>query len=116
VLAQLRERFGTEWRQRLVTPHPETFYDSIDFAHLVDGYRVLEQLCALDPTAWLDRAAADAHAREFSDDLGLLWTQLFLEHRRWRQASPYGPERDELEFLDELARRTATALAREMAG
>lgn len=117
VLAQLRERFGTEWRQRLaITPAPGSFHDSIDFAHLVDGYRLLEQLCELDPASWLDHAAADAHAGEFSDDLGLLWTQLFLEHRRWRQASPYGPERDELEFLDELARRTAIALAREMAG
>jgi len=116
VFAQLRERFGTEWRQRLaVTPVPGSFHDSIDFAHLVDGYRVLEQLCELDPAAWLDNAAACARAGQFSDDLGLLWTQLFLEHRRWRQANPYSPEGEELQCLDELARRVGRTLTRELA-
>lgn len=116
VLAQLRERFGTEWRHKLaITPPLSSFHDATDFAHLVDGYRVLEQLCELDPAAWLDRAAACARAGQFSDDLGLLWTQLFLEHRRWRQASPYSPEGEELQCLDELARRVGHTLTRELA-
>ena len=115
VLAQLRERFGSEWRAVLAGPGPRGFLDAIEFAHLVDGYKVLEQLCEADFAGWLDRVSDEARCGRFSPDLGLLWTQLFLEHRRWRQASPYDPAPDELDRLDDLARRVHEGI-REEAG
>jgi len=34
-----------------------------------------------------------------------------MEHRRWRFASPHEPGLDELRYLDDLAARTARAIA-----
>jgi hypothetical protein len=31
-----------------------------------------------------------------------LWTTLFLEHRRWRFASPHEPEGEALDHLEQL--------------
>ena len=114
VLAQLRARFGTSWREA-VGAHDRAggFFEAIELAHLVDGYKVLEQLLVLDPVRWLDDLAGNSRAGEFGNDLGILWTQLFLEHRRWRFASPVQPSLDELGWLDELAGRVAEATARE---
>jgi hypothetical protein len=116
VLAQLRERFGTNWRAAVANAAVFTaFNDAIEAAHLIDGYRVLEQLCELDPPDWLERMAEQARSARFNDDLGLLWTQLFLEHRRWRFASPFEPSADELRWLDELAVRTGAAFEQQVA-
>jgi hypothetical protein len=115
VMAQLRHRFGTEWSSLAARiPAAAGFHQSAEFAHFIDGYRVLDQLCELDAVAWLERMAADARSGRFAADLGLLWTQLFLEHRRWRQASPTEPDQSELVWLDELARRVGTAFAGEL--
>lgn len=46
----------------------------------------------------------------FGSEAGLLWTQLFLEHRRWRFASPNDPGADELRYLDDLAARASRAI------
>jgi hypothetical protein len=115
VLAQLRARFGTTWRGA-VAGHDRArgFFEAIELAHFVDGYRVLEQLLVLDPTRWLDEWAERSRAGQFSDDLGTLWTQLFLEHRRWRFASPVQPSPAELEWLGELARHLHEGIAREL--
>ena len=115
VFSQLRERFGMGWQERLsLSPEPTSFHEALEFAHLVDGYRVLEQLCEVDAPGWVDRMAEQGRSQQFSTDVGLLWTQLFVEHRRWRAASPYEPCPEELLYLDELARRTGIALDREL--
>jgi hypothetical protein len=112
VMAQLRERFGGAWCNAVAAARRGGFDDAIELAHLIDGYRVLEQLCVLDAPGWTERMADRARSGDFSNDIGLLWTQLFLEHRRWRFASPAAPPRTELEWLDELARRVGDAASR----
>lgn len=106
VLTQLRQQFGSSWPERVrATMREPTFAGSIELAHLVDGYGVLEQLCELDPSSWVEQAAAEARAGHFPTDAGLLWTRLFLEHRRWRFASPLEPAATERRHLDDLAAR-----------
>lgn len=101
VLAQLRQRLGSEWPMRVRSLIASPRWDgSIELAHLVDGYAVLEQLCEIDPDRWLD-ARSDS-ATPMADDLGDLWTTLFLEHRRWRFASPHEPQDEMLDYLDRL--------------
>jgi hypothetical protein len=114
VLAQLRQRFGSRWRTMLAAPGPRGFFESIEFAHWVDGYKVLEQLCEIDFAGWLERVSGETRRGRFSPDLGLLWTQLFLEHRRWRQASPAEPGEEDLAWLDELARKVHAGLEQEL--
>ena len=71
IIAQLRRRFGEAWVAKLDEAKRITsFDDSIEFAHLIDGYAVLEQLGVLDPPEWLEREASKARAGQFNDDLG----------------------------------------------
>lgn len=114
VLAQLRERFGSGWRAPLAERGQRGFLRAVEFAHLVNGYKVLEQLCEVDPVSWLERMSEKARHGDFGTDLGMLWTHLFLEHRRWRQASPAEPGDEELAWLDELARRVHAGLEQEL--
>lgn len=104
VLAQLRERFGLEWRERIrATMGRADWEGSIELAHLVDGYRVLEQVGELSPDNWITTRAAEPLDEVRRKDLGDLWTTLFIEHRRWRFSSPFEPTGEELQRLDELA-------------
>lgn len=104
VLAQLRERFGLEWRQR-VRAHMgrADWHGSLELAHLVDGYRVLEQLGELSPDNWITARATQPLGADPPNDLGDGWTTLFVEHRRWRFASPFEPTDEELGRLNALA-------------
>ncbi|PKB14121.1 hypothetical protein B0I00_2750 [Novosphingobium kunmingense] len=112
VITQLRRQFGQSWRSRLSAElRGASFWDSIHWAHLIDGYALLEQGLELDPAAWLEVRAEKGRAGKFASEAGGLWTQLFLEHRRWRFASPHEPDHDELCYLDDLAARTARAIA-----
>jgi len=111
-IAHLRRQFGQSWRSRLRTElRGASFWDSIHWAHLIDGYALLEQALELDPATWLEARADEGRSGTFAHDAGQLWTQLFLEHRRWRFASPHEPGLDELRYLDDLAARTARAIA-----
>ena len=105
VLAQLRERFGLEWKSR-VSEQLEIrgWGDSVELAHLIDGYRIIEQLCVPDFNTWLETHAGWPTTTSPAGDLGEAWTTLFLEHRRWRTANPFEPQGHELERLDRLAR------------
>lgn len=104
VLAQLRERFGLEWRQRVrATLDRADWEGSIELAHLVDGYRVLEQVGELSPDNWIATRAVEPLDEIRRNDLGDLWTTLFIEHRRWRFSSPFEPTGEELVRLDILA-------------
>jgi hypothetical protein len=100
VFAQLRQRFGTEWPS-FVRPLMQApgWDSSAKLAHLIDGYAVLEQLYETDPDKWLATGAAE---RCPGTDPGELWTTLFLEHRRWRFASPHEPEGEALDHLEQL--------------
>ena len=104
VLAQLRERFGLEWRST-VHEHLDIsgWEDSVELAHLIDGYRVIEQLCVPDYNDWLDTHAGWPTALTPAQDLGEAWTTLFIEHRRWKFSDPHDPQGDELDRLDRLA-------------
>lgn len=116
VLAQLRGRFGSEWRQRVLATMETPAWDrSIELAHMIDGYRVLEQLGELDVEHWLTARAADPSYVTACNDLGDLWTTLFLEHRRWRFASPFEPAGEELSRLDALTRALHVAIEAEFA-
>ena len=114
-MAQLRACYGRQWRSQVAAAlDGETFDRSVHWAHLIDGYGVLEQMMELDPAAWLDSKAEQASQGRLSDDAGLLWTQLFLEHRRWRMATPVEPDAVQRRHLDALAARTASAIRAQM--
>ena len=116
VLAQFRQRFGCDWRQRVRSTMESPAWDcSVELAHLVDGYRALEQLGELDFERWLTTRAADPSYARGCDDLGDLWTTLFLEHRRWRFASPFAPSGEELARLNAITRALHTAIDAELA-
>ncbi len=115
VLAQLRERFGLEWRQRVraAMASPD-WAGSVKLSHLVNGYRVLEQVGELTPDNWIT-FRADQLLGGGRRDLGDLWTALFIEHRRSRFADPPEPAGDELDRLDELAAALYRAIDAELA-
>lgn len=116
VLGQLRQRFGFEWPQRVrATVGSAEWKDSAELAHMVDGYGVLEQLGELDFNNWLTVRATDPSYVTQCDELGDLWTTLFLEHRRWRFASPFEPTGDELARLNTLVRALYVAIDAELA-
>jgi len=116
VLAQLRQRFGLEWRERVRTTMGRADWEgSIELAHLVDGYRVLEQVGELSPDNWIAIHAAQPLDQARRNDLGDLWTTLFIEHRRWRFASPFEPTGAELRRLNELAAALHNAVVSELA-
>ena len=116
ILAQLRQRFGFDWRQRVRATVASPEWDgSVELAHMVEGYCVLEQLGELDFDRWLATRAADPSYVTGCDDLGDLWTTLFLEHRRWRFASPFEPTGDELARLDAMTRALHIAIDAEIA-
>ncbi len=104
VLGQLRERFGLEWAWRVSERlQIRGWEDSIELAHLIDGYRVLEQLCKPDFNEWLEAHADWPSESSPARDLGEAWTTLFLEHRRWKFSGPFDPQGDVLARLDRLA-------------
>lgn len=110
-IAQLRRQFGQSWRSRLAGElHGASFENSIHWAHMIDGYAMLEQALEIDPAAWLEARAEEGRGGVFTAAAGSLWTQLFLEHRRWRFSSPHQPGTAELRYLDELATRVSQAI------
>ena len=114
-VAQLRQRFGFEWCQRVRANMEDPVWDcSVELAHMVDGYRVLEQFGELDVERWLTIRAADPSYVAQCDDLGDLWTTLFLEHRQWRFASPFEPTGDALDRLNALIRKLHVAIEVEL--
>ena len=114
VLAQLRERFGLEWRERVrASMGSPGWSGSVKLAHLVNGYRVLEQVSGLRPDDWI-MFGTNRLVDEGRPDLGDLWTTLFIECRRSRFVDPPEPTGDELHRLDELAAALHSAIEAEL--
>lgn len=85
--------------------------NSAEFAHLVDGYRLAPGLGLGEALEFEERQLS--HAMQSGQWLGgpaVLWTTLFLEHRRWRTAQ-FNPDPDMLALLDKLCRQLVQALA-----
>ena len=85
--------------------------NSVELAHLVDGYEFVARLGVGKPFEFEDRQLA--HALEIGSWLGgpaVLWATLFLEHRRWRMA-PFDPDPAMLLLLDRLCRQLVDGLA-----
>ena len=116
VLSQLRERFGIEWPQRVrATLGCPEWKGSSELALMVDGYRILEQFGEVSADNWLAARTALSPGGDHHDDFGELWTTLYLEHRRWRFASPFEPSGEELNRLDRLVAALHEAILAELA-
>jgi hypothetical protein len=92
-------------------PEDLRWEDSVHLAHLVDGYGLAQSLGLGDPFDF--EAKQFAHAIEtcrWAGGPAVLWTTLFLEHRRWRQACPVTPDSETELLLDRLCRQLATSL------
>ncbi|PKB13356.1 hypothetical protein B0I00_3395 [Novosphingobium kunmingense] len=78
---------------------------SCGLAHLIDGYGLLGMRRIEDADSW-SRSMNDAAQRtgRWSGGPVELWIALFIEHRRWRMASPYEPEGEQKAVLDALVR------------
>ena len=77
--------------------------DSVHFAHLIDGYRLATDLGLGDPFEFEERQLARAsQSGRWAGGPAVLWTTLFLEHRRWRTASPIEPGPEMETLLDRL--------------
>lgn len=112
---QLQMQFGQHWRTRVASDLEGTTFDtSVGWAHLIDGYAVLEQMLEVQADIWLEGRAQEVADGQLSDDAGELWTQLFLEHRRWRMLAPSEPFGDNRKYLDDLAAKAARAIRVQM--
>lgn len=84
---------------------------SIDLAHLIDGYALLEQRGRADFSLFADHALSVAtQIGRWCGTVSDLWIALFLEHRRWRHASPHEPDAAQRALLDTLVRQLREAL------
>lgn len=108
---------GAPWLDRVragdFTAIPEglDWETSADLTHLIDGHALLEQTGRGDAIAFLEAAdAAAAQAGCWPGDATNLWITLFLEHRRWRHASPQEPDPQQQALLDTLVRQLREAL------
>lgn len=111
VLAQLRTKLGSDWRQRVAAlSEPGRFPESLALGKLVDGEKVLEQLCELDEAAWRLRGNVQSGI-DGDGDLGMLWTRLSLEHRRRSGATSLETQGASRADLDALTRKLVASLA-----
>ncbi len=84
---------------------------SAAFAHLIDGHVLLEQRGRRDYGLFADHAlSVAAQVGRWCGTSTDLWIALFLEHRRWRQASPHEPDAPQRALLDILVRQLRETL------
>ena len=84
---------------------------STDLAHLIDGYALLEQRGRADFSLFADHALSVAtQIGRWCGTISDLWIALFLEHRRWRHASPVEPDAAQRALLETLVRQLREAL------
>ena len=84
--------------------------NSVEFAHLIQGYDLAERLGFDDPFNFAERQLNTAMANgQWSGDAAGLWISLFLEHRRWRM-SPIAPDPHMTALLDGLCQQLRESL------
>lgn len=84
--------------------------NSVRLAHLIDGYGLAAKLGAGDPFEFEGKLLQ--HALDVGKWMGgpaVLWTTLFLEHRRWRTA-PVDPDPEMQRLLDVLCLQLVQSL------
>lgn len=115
-LARQREPVRWEWLETVrdgrfeEIPESLDWNSSVEFAHLVDGYGLVEELGLGDPFSfeWEQLCAAEVSG-EWTGGPARLWALLFLEHRRWR-TSPIDPYPEMIALLDRLCRQVRDSL------
>lgn len=85
--------------------------NSVELVHLAKGYDLAANLGICDPFDFEERQLASAAAKgRWHGGPAILWTTLFLEHRRWRFASPQNPDPEMELLLDGLCGQLVTSL------
>lgn len=116
-ISELPDPKAPEWVREIcagsldAVPSDLQWKDSVHLAHLVDGYKLCLNLGLSDPFEF--EARQFAHATETGRWAGgpaVLWMTLFLEQRRWRQASPATPDPETELLLDRLCRQLSSGL------
>lgn len=89
----------------------DSFEKSIHFAHLIDGYELLQQMGYTDYDGWLTSRRRSAETTgAWTGTAAELWTALFLEHRHWRFAG-IDPAPRQAIVLNKLAHQLSDALS-----
>ncbi|MBM0170855.1 hypothetical protein [Altererythrobacter sp. C41] len=106
------------WLQEVCAGHfdniPEDLQwkDSVELAHLVEGYDLAARLGLGDPFEFDERQLAFAlESGSWKGGPAVLWATLFLEHRRWRTA-PIEPDPGMRLLLDRLCQQLIERLKR----
>lgn len=109
---------GPEWLHRAArgefeaVPRDLEWDSAIEFAHLVDGYRFIQENGMGDPYEFADLRLRDAERNgTWSGSASELWVCLFLEYRRWRFANAEPASRAR-SLLDGLCCQLREALLR----
>jgi hypothetical protein len=88
-----------------------TWENSVEVAHLVDGYELVREVGRGDPFRFAEERLARATASgTWHGGPAELWASLLLEHRRWR-VSPIDPPASTVKLLDALCSALAVQLA-----
>lgn len=86
-------------------PHDLDWAGSAEFAHLIDGYSLAERLGLGDPYKFEDlKWQAAVNEGAWTGTTIVLWTLVFLEHRRFRFEGRQ-PDENERALLDRLCRQ-----------
>lgn len=84
-------------------PDPLLYNQTSRFSHLIDGYRVSDDLGWPMLRAWANERGAEAARIGIWRGTALeLWCVLFYERRRYRHAGEGDPTGRNLDFLDQL--------------
>ncbi len=98
-----------------IIPRDLDWSTSRPLAMLIDGYGLAEALDLGDPFDFQSRQYdAAAEAGSWAGDAAVLWTTLYLEHRRWYFSSPHEPDEAAVRLLDRLVRQLREALTGEI--
>ena len=84
--------------------------NSVEFAHLIEGYELVDRLGLGNPFKLAERQLkAATKSGHWSGDAAQLWVALFLEHRRWR-TSTFDPGPEMTALLDRLCQQVRQSL------
>jgi hypothetical protein len=94
-----------------------TWDQSIELAHVVDGYKLAEEAGLGDPHIFAERQLGKATATgAWTGGVLELWISLFLEHRRWRFAGSFDPDEEMTLLLERLVEQLRIQLLGASAG